>query len=827
MISTEKSKGDRVKDSAWRDFLSAMLTFDSERTKNESVSEIMNEGLKVFLCFPGANSASLFLFDQDTAEFHLSSTIPPKEPKKVEDIFNLLVEENGLAEALETGNIVLWKLKNGAYKEKPVFIIPLVSPVGITGVVILQCKENHFALEQLMISLCKLHSNQYASLLYSVRLVKKINGIQSALEQKIVLRTKKIEQSERELKAVIDSVQTGIMIIDKENNKVLDANLAAQQITGISKEKLIGHKRRDFGIMQEPESFLNGNLFDKSGNLECLLKRADGSFVPILRTVSNVSIGEKDCYLVSFMDITERKQSEKALVESEKHFRTIFEKAGTGMALTGLDGKIIEANKAFLDMLGYSENELKMYTFADLTYPDDIDKDQEESGLTENSDNESYQFQTQKRYVHKSGRIVWGKLTSTLIHHADGKPKLGLGMVEDITEQKLSEEALIKAKDAAEEASRMKSSLMANMSHELRTPMNGILGFSQILNEELSDPFLKDMNMKILASGKRLMNTINSILDLSLLESSVPKINIEEYDLMDILGAFSGLYKNLASEKNIDFNLIMEEDNIFIRTDKRLFEQIINNLLDNAIKYTEKGNVTITISIKEENDSSWGVFCVSDTGIGISKNYYDFIYDAFRQVSEGIGRRYEGSGLGLTLVKKMVRLLNGQIFVESELGKGSVFTVILPGVVKKSGNDAYKEKIEQKIKSHKSGKRPSILLVEDNAINQDVATIFLKDLYDIEQTEDGISAIKMASLKTYDAILMDINLGPGITGVEAAGKIKTLPGYKKVPIIAITGYAMTGDKERLIEQGMTYYLPKPFDREQIINILKEALKNRG
>lgn len=693
MILTEKSKNSRESGTAWRDFLSAMLTFNSERKKNETLSAIIEGGLDVFLHFPGSSFSALFLFEPETGEFRYSSSVPTKESKKINELFVLLIEEHAVAEALESGNVVLWRLKNGIYKDEPILIVPLISPVGILGIVVLVCSGPVLSLEQLIVNLCKVHSNQFALHLYNARLVKKLSNIQGALEQKIALRTKKIEQSERELKAVIESVQTGIMIIDRDNNKVLEANAAALQIIGTSKEKLIGHKRRDMSIIQEKDDIFSSHMKKKASNLECVIKRDDGVLVPIIRSVSNVSLGDKNCYLLSFMDITDRKEAEKAL---------------------------------------------------------------------------------------------------------------------------------IKAKETAEEASRIKSSLMANMSHELRTPMNGILGFSQLLNEEIVDPFLKDMNNKILTSGKRLMNTINSILDLSLFESAEPEVIINNYNMPDLIASFAQLYENIAEEKKLWFNIIVDEPDIFVKVDQHLFEQIINNLLDNALKYTERGGITVTISAEKQEDKTWGVVKIEDTGIGIEKESYDLIFDAFRQVSEGIGRKYEGAGLGLTLVKKMVAVLEGTIELESTVGKGSLFTVKLPGeIIKPLSSTELELEVESGLIN---GRRPKVLLVEDNLVNQDVAVIFLKDICDIDQVEDGKSAIEMAALIKYDVILMDINLGPGINGIEAAQQIREISGYEKTPLIAITGYAMAGDKERLLNLGLTHYLPKPFDREQIVKILEEALE---
>ena len=245
---------------------------------------------------------------------------------------------------------------------------------------------------------------------------------------------------------------------------------------------------------------------------------------------------------------------------------------------------------------------------------------------------------------------------------------------------KKSEAELIKAKTSAEEASNLKSSLLSNMSHELRTPMNGILGFAEIILEESTESFIKELAHYIQTSGKRLMKTLNSIMDLSQLEAGGDILHYDDFDLIQEIQTIINSFIPIANQKNLYLNFVHPHPVISMYSDKNLIQQVLTNLIDNALKFTPVGGVTVEANLLNISDNNIVDIKVIDSGIGIAKEHKEFIFKEFRQVSEGLKRNYEGSGLGLSLTKKMVKLLNGNIVFESIPGKGTIFNVVLPAI---------------------------------------------------------------------------------------------------------------------------------------------------
>lgn len=400
----------------------------------------------------------------------------------------------------------------------------------------------------------------------------------------------------------------------------------------------------------------------------------------------------------------------------------------------------------------------------------------------------------------------------------------------NITERKLLQEELILAKEKAEESSRLKSTLLNNMSHELRTPLNGILGFSEILGHEIDNPDQKEMSQHINNSGKRLMKTLESIMQLSQLESGISAYKPTLININENLRQLINTYRPLAKAKNL-FLELRECDVEPGFLDGFFLNQSISNIIDNAIKFTSEGGVSIEVNeifIAEKRHLS---IQVHDTGIGISESHIKLIFEEFRQASEGHNRSFEGTGLGLTIARKMIALLGGDITVESRLGKGSQFKIIVPfpsGQTKTPVVPAVHSSISKPDQEQpKPQNHPrQLLLVEDNEVNMQLSIAYLKNLYKVDWALDGAAAIKMAKEKRYDAILMDINLGPGMDGLQAARAIRSQKGCETIPIIALTGYTLFGDKERLIEGGCTDYLAKPFTKPAILQLLEAIFEGK-
>jgi signal transduction histidine kinase len=400
----------------------------------------------------------------------------------------------------------------------------------------------------------------------------------------------------------------------------------------------------------------------------------------------------------------------------------------------------------------------------------------------------------------------------------------------DFTQRINYEQELQSSKEKAEEMNRLKTNFLANMSHELRTPMVAILGFSEMLSTYDKDIDVQEMSSMIYNGSKRLMGTLNMILDLTRLESDKMEINKSNVDLKKLLIEEINLYTPIASKNSLYLKQDIENESFIFHSDEKTLRSIIDNLINNAIKFTYKGGVTIKLHYKLNNkkEKEFIEIRIIDTGIGISEKSRNMIFEEFRQVSEGLNRRFEGAGLGLTITKRFVDLLGGKIDFESEIGKGTTFIVQFPvkemkiNVLKETNKDFEKQKSIKPANMKKSAKH-KILFVDDDETSLKLVELLLKNVCDVEFASEGMEAINKSKDNDYDAILMDINLGRGIDGVTAAKEIRKTEKYNKKPIVALTAFAMKGDKEEFLNAGFTHYISKPFTKQNLLDLMKKIL----
>lgn len=387
------------------------------------------------------------------------------------------------------------------------------------------------------------------------------------------------------------------------------------------------------------------------------------------------------------------------------------------------------------------------------------------------------------------------------------------------------------AKEKAEEMNRLKSSFLANMSHELRTPMIGILGYSEILSED-KDPNIRKTAAVINQSGHRLMDTLNLILNLSRIEAGNIELTLKNVDLVKVVRECCQTFEQPAFKKSLKLKFTANYSTLVVHLDEMLLKEIIKNLLSNAIKYTDSGCVTVEVDSDNTNSTKRAFITVKDTGIGIAKEHLPFIWDEFRQVSEGFDRSFEGTGLGLSITKKFVEKMNGTITMESELNAGSAVTISFP-VILSEINKLPKQlmnEVKEEIKppsvppKKKPGDPPAVLFVEDDPIAVMFVGKALHNICLLDSAKNSDEAIAKVSKKRYAAILMDINLGRGVDGLATTKIIRQIDAYKNVPIVAVTAYAMVGDKEEFLKAGCDHYLSKPFGREEIVQMVSGLLK---
>ena len=372
-----------------------------------------------------------------------------------------------------------------------------------------------------------------------------------------------------------------------------------------------------------------------------------------------------------------------------------------------------------------------------------------------------------------------------------------------------------------------KSQFLSNMSHEIRTPLNSIMGFIEILQDEESDTKKLDYLNTIQDSGKLLLNLINDILDFSKIEDNKLNINKEWFNLSELHESIIAFYEHLFVKKGLTLNSSLDPTlPKYLYSDILRVKQIVINLLGNALKFTPKGGV-VSFDIKQNRSLNSIEFSVKDSGIGIDFKNHKKIFEHFTQAEKETTKKFGGTGLGLSISAKLVKLLGGEIGVQSKLNQGSRFYFTIPVVDEKIDKELEKIDSEKKSESKDIKFSHRVLLVEDNKTNQQYMAILLKKLglsFDI--VDDGLEALKMFKKQKYDVILMDENM-PNMGGMEATKeilKIEEGSNSQHTPIIALTANALRGDRERFLEAGMDEYLTKPINIKKLSDSLEKILE---
>jgi two-component system, sensor histidine kinase and response regulator len=516
------------------------------------------------------------------------------------------------------------------------------------------------------------------------------------------------------------------------------------------------------------------------------------------------------------------------LESSEKRFRAVFEGAQIGIAITELTGgKIIAANPAYRKMLECSAEEMRsVQIFNELTHPDDREGNRiRYEGMLKG---ECDHLQIEKRHVLKSGREVWAVVDLSILRGSDGEPEFVLRMAADITERKRFEKALREAKEWAEEANLAKSTFLATMSHEIRTPMNGILGMTELVLDTDLTPEQREHLGLVRLSAESLLSIINDILDFSKIEAGKLELEAIPFDLRESLGETMKALGVRAHQKGLELVYdVQPEVPEGVVGDPGRIRQILINLVGNAIKFTEKGEVFVTVC--EKSHSSGHVllqFSVKDSGIGIPIDKQSKIFEAFSQADGSMARKYGGTGLGLTICSRLASMMAGEIWVESEPGEGSTFKFTLKLETQSSPASRRTPLEPEQLRNLHA------LIVDDNFTNRSVLSGMLTRWgmrpTAVEGGRAALQALEVAKSTghPFPLVLLDGQMPEmdGFTLAEIIRKDPSLVGGAMVMMLTSTGHL--GDAARCRELGISAYLVKPIRQgellEAVCNVLKQA-----
>ena len=634
-----------------------------------------------------------------------------------------------------------------------------------------------------------------------------------------------LQQSKNYYRAIFETSGTAMFIIDPDTRISL-ANSNFADLSGYSRQEIEG--KRSWTEFAHPDdvAWMKENHYLRRRDPKAASRQYEFRFITKHGEKRDVflavdMIPGTDQSIASCIDITESKRAEDLLRESEEQYRLLVENAFEGIGVAQ-DGEFKWINPRIVEMMGCSQEELTTISIFDFVHPEDKEAviKKHYQRMQEIKPPRIYSF----RILSPQNEVLWCQVSVIGINW-QGRPA-DLCFFSDISQQKRIESELEEAKQRAEAANRSKSEFLANMSHEIRTPLNGILGMLQLLKTSALDEQQERFVDTGLDSTRRLNRLLTDILDLSKIEANKLVIKQEEFVFTDVIQTIRDIFNQLTQKNQNEINISLDENipEMLIGDSTRL-NQILFNLVGNANKYTQNGQIGLEVSLLPavQPDNCRLLFVIADNGQGIPEDRIDRIFDIFTQGSDAsYTREFEGAGLGLPLVKRLVDLMNGSISLSSKEGEGTTVYVSLPfGIPESMQQDTDDSQAAEKPFTASNSR---VLVVDDDETTQ----LYIKRLLEMQGVatnvaEDGKEALDWLEKDDFDCILMDVQM-PVLDGVEATKKIRSSNAdFKKIPIVAMTAYAMTGDREKFLQAGMDDYIAKPVDKDGLLAILERNI----
>ncbi|MFN0174439.1 MAG: PAS domain S-box protein [Saprospiraceae bacterium] len=631
---------------------------------------------------------------------------------------------------------------------------------------------------------------------------------------------KALEENEQHLRRMIDSSMDAV-ISANEAGLVLEWNTQAEIMFGYSRKEVLGKHIRDLFIPKRHwaqfqavfETFLNSSgdsSINQRYEVKCI--RKSGAEFPAELSASVNKMNNNLLFVGFVRDITEQRRAEQAIRESEEKYRGVLENMELGLLEVDLEERIIRANNAFCQMIGFTQEELVGQKTVDMLFLPEASKQHILGRLEERKQGVSSVYELQ--FMKKDGSLIWLLISGAPLRNSSGQIIGSIGIHFDLTERKNLETALEKAKMVADRARMAERQFLANMSHEIRTPINAVIGMTHLLDETEPNQDQKEYLNSLRFSADSLLGIVDNILDLSKIDAGEIEFEYRLFDLGYLLKALIQTFQFKVKEKDLQITETMDPaiENL-VGGDPFRINQILTNLLGNAVKFTEKGVISLHTKLLEKTDDQYLLeFRVHDTGMGIASDKMDIIFEYFKQADVEISQKFGGTGLGLAIVKQLVEMQGGSIHVESELGIGSDFVVRLG-----FGNSGMAASVAKELPERDQYEPLNpiqglhFLIVEDNLMNQKLLckTIQLwKGTFQV--ANNGMEALEKSAKERFDLILMDIHM-PVLNGFETTLAIRNdeKNPNRDVSILALTAAALSVDKRRAFEAGMNGFLTKP------------------
>ncbi len=629
---------------------------------------------------------------------------------------------------------------------------------------------------------------------------------------------RQLHRSESWMRALLTTTVDGVITVDREG-VIHEFNLSAERIFGWRREEIVG---RHISMLMadtttsEQSGFLyflrtGDDQLTRAGS-EVLGRHKDGRTVPIRRAVGHARLTDQDLYVLFVTDITERRAITQALRDSERQFRSLIGNIPGASFRCHADAEYtIEFISDGVEKVNgypaadYFRAENKR-TLIELISPADLPRVMTlcDEAVTAG---QAYSVEYRMRHADGSWRWVWEH--GAPVMGDDGTPRWVDGVIIDTTERRQMEEDLRVAKEKAEQAAAARASFVANMSHEIRTPMNSILGFTDVLLDGELQPEQRGHLDTVRSAGRSLLRLMNEILDTAKLEKGAVELELDDFNLLALIDELSSTYNTTARSKGVLLNIAYAPSlSPWLHGDELRMRQVLTNLLDNAIKFTAAGSVTLSVTPREQQLH----IAVADTGIGIAPDRLAAIFEPFTQADSSMTRRFGGTGLGTTISKQLVELMGGNIWAESTPGQGSTFHVVLPLTPALQPERLNLPRQRQRVAFELPPLR--VLAADDVAQNLELLSLLMtKRGHTLMLAQDGAHAAALAAQHDFDVILMDVQM-PQVDGLAATRIIRAeaqCSGRARVPIVAMTASVLEAHRKASTAAGMDGFASKPVD----------------